>query len=70
MLVKEDKQIHKQPELMCNMCNYANNNQELLHKHKESHCQIQLFKCDLCNYNNNKIKQIKEQKNICANTSI
>ena len=66
MTLKDHQQIHKQPEFMCYMCNYANKNQELLHKHKESDCHIQLFKCDLCNYNNNERKQIKEQKNICA----
>ena len=37
MLLKEHKQIHKQPELMCH---YANNNQEVMHKHKKSHYRL------------------------------
>ena len=33
MLLKEHKQIHKQLELMCYMCNYAHKKKELLHKY-------------------------------------
>ena len=42
-MLNKHKQIHKQPELMYYMCYYANSSQELLHKHKESHCQIKKF---------------------------
>ena len=52
MLLKEHKQINKQPELMCH---YANKNQEVMHKHKKSHyrlnntkkncMKIPVFKC-------------------------
>ena len=59
MLLKEHQLIHKQPELMCNMCNYAKKNQELLHKHKQSHCLIYLFNCDQFNYNNKERSWLK-----------
>ena len=52
--------IHKQPYFMFDMCNCANNNQELLRKHKN----ISLFKCELWNYKNNERKQVKEHKNM------
>ena len=63
MLLKEHKQRHKQPDLMCYIGNYTNKNLEFLHKHKEIHCHIYMFKCQL---NNNTRKEVKEHKNICV----
>ena len=36
MLLKEHKKIQKQQNLICDMFNYAKNNQELFHKNKVS----------------------------------